>query len=317
MKESKVDSILFVDKCKILDDYLNSQMLVGRSKKTLQNYRYTILQLFDFSDNFGYKEDQNFYTVKVIEKYFENGILERKWNNYTLWSKYKNLNPFFKWCVKKNFINQNPLLEMEKPKMPEQAPKPLNENEVKELLNVVSNLHYEYKFTKLRNIALIMTFLYSGIRRNELLNLKVENVDLVNGFIEVEHGKGNKRREIPIEQHILKPVLISYMDYRKKLNKSSQWFFNGTFSGHGLHDNQLSVSALDNLFWKVSEIMKIRVTAHRLRHTFATTVLDNTGDLFTLKELMGHNDISTTCVYLKSTRKKKIQVINALSFTQV
>ncbi|MEK7571780.1 MAG: tyrosine-type recombinase/integrase [Patescibacteria group bacterium] len=314
MNEQFIDSNSLLNKKEILSEFISSQLLAGRSEKTIQNYSHTINQLNDFIDNNEQAKNQGFYSLESIELFFRYGILERNWSKYTIWTKYKNLNPFFKWCEQKRKVNKNPLSEMVKPKMPLQAPKALNESEVNSLIEAVMNFPTQYRFTKLRNIAIIFIILYTGIRRKELLDLRVEDVDMLNGFIRIEHGKGDKYREIPIEQKTLKPALISYLDYRHKLNKTSQWFFNGTFGNHSKDNNKLTASAIDRLFRQLREMLNYKISAHRLRHTFATFLLDNTGDIYTLKELMGHTKISTTCIYLKSTRKKKVEAINSISF---
>lgn len=303
-----------LNKQEILDNFVNSLLLAGRSKKTIQNYAHTINQLNEVINKSDPANGDSPYSETGIEKFFTYGLVEQNWNKYTVWTKYKNLNPFFKWCQKKGYISSNPLLTLEKPKMPSQPPKALNENEVGRLLNAVENIKYNYVFPKMRNKAIIYLFLYTGIRRKELLDLRMSDIDLENGSIRIEHGKNDKYREIPLEQNILKPILLAYLDYRKKLNKTSQWLFNGTFGNHSNNDNKLTASAIDILFRKLRDVLQFRVTAHRLRHTFATFALDNSGDLYTLKEVMGHEKISTTCLYLHSIRKKKKELISLLSF---
>lgn len=299
----------------LIEKFINAQFISGKSDKTLQNYRHTVEYLNSFLGK--YSLNNEVYSSEILNTFFFQGLTLNKWGKYTLWTMYKNLNVFFKWCVEYKYLAVNPLELIKRPKMPEPSPKPLTEQEIITLLEAVKNINYGYKFTCLRNIAIILTFIYTGIRRTELLNLLMDDIDLKNNFLRIRHGKGDKYREIPIEQHILLPALLAYLKDRERLKKSSKWFFIGTFSGRGTHDCQLSVSALDRLFWKLSALTQARIHAHRLRSTFATLLLDNSGDIYTIKELMGHEDISTTCIYLKSTRKKKIQVINTLSFSQV
>lgn len=162
---------------------------------------------------------------------------------------------------------------------------------------------------------MIATFLFTGIRKGELVNLRESDVDLVNGFIQVENGKGGKRREVPIEQHTLKPVLEEYKEHKVRTNKTSEWFFNGTFTNRGENDNKLTVTTVDRLFRLLSTVLNKRIYAHKLRHSFATLLLDKTGDIYTLKELMGHSDIKTTCVYLSTTRRKKVEAISMLQLS--
>lgn len=295
--------------------FINDGILAQRSPATLKGYQYSINSFIQYTKRNFISQDVSNLNVDTLTGYIVDGIKFRKWNKYTHWTQYKNLKAFFNWCVKKTFMTVNPILQLPKPKIPQQLPKSLNEKEILILLKVVSNMPVRYHFYKLRNKAVICTFLFTGLRRTELINLKTTDVDLINGFIVVEHGKGDKRREIPIEQSTLKPILEEYNEYRAKLLKTSQWFFNGTFIGRGQNDNKMAISTLDRLFHYLSKLCGKRIYAHKLRHSFATLFLEKTGDIYVLKELLGHSDIKTTCIYLSTTRIKKIEAINKLTLT--
>jgi site-specific recombinase XerD len=296
-----------------LNVFINDGILAQKSPSTLKGYQYSVNSLIKYTKLQFISQDISNLNENVLTGYVVNGIKFLKWNKYTQWTQYKNLNGFFNWCMRKTFIQINPLLNLPKPRMPQQLPKSLNEKELLVLLRIVSNMPVTYHFYKLRNKAVISTFLFTGLRRSELINLKTSDVDLINGFIVVEHGKGDKRREIPIEQSTLKPILEEYINYRTKLLKTSEWFFNGTFRGRGQNDNKMAISTLDRLFHYLSKLCGKRIYAHKLRHSFATLFLDKTGDLFILKELLGHSSIKTTCIYLSTTRQKKTEAINKMS----
>jgi len=296
--------------------FINDGILAQKSHSTLKGYQYSVNSLLQYIKQQFISQDIAGLDETVLTGYFINGIKIRKWNKYTHWTMYKNLNGFFNWCVRKDFMKINPILNIPKPKMPQQLPKSLSEKEALILLKIVANMPTNYHFYRLRNKAVISTFLFTGLRKSELINLKLTDVDLINGFISVEHGKGDKSREIPIEQSTLKPVLEEYLDYRNRILKTSRWFFNGTFVGRGENDNKLAVSTVDRLFWRLSKLLHKRVYAHKLRHTFATLLLEKTGDIYVLKELLGHSNIKTTCIYLSTTRQKKTEAINKLILNQ-
>lgn len=295
-----------------LINYINDGILGGKSPITLQGYQYSIKSLVQYIKNAFASQELSSLDIKLIETFFVQGVKIKGWNKYTYWTRYKDLNVFFNWCVKKGHIKSNPLEQLPKPKMPQTLPKSLNEKEVILLLKIVSALPYHHYFLRLRNKAIIATLLLTGLRKSELLNLRFNDVDLNNNFILVENGKGGKRREIPIQEEVLKPVLQEYVDYRYKLGKTSDWFFNGTFSNRGKNDNKLSSTTFNQLFWTLSKKLGKRVYAHMLRHTFATLLLEKTGDIYVLKELLGHSNIKTTTIYLSTTRRKKVEVINKL-----
>ena len=292
--------------------FIDDGILAEKSPATLKGYRYSVNALLHYTKNKFLPQVITSITPDLLSKFFLEGIKIRKWNKYTHWTHYKNLNAFLNWCVKKEKIASNPLQKIPKPKLPVQSPKSLNEDEIKQVLRTVASIPSKYYFPTLRNKAVIAMIVFTGIRKSELINLRESDVNLLDGFITIESGKGNKRREIPIEELTLKPILLDYWEYRNKLNKYSQWFFNGTFSNRGIKDNKLSVSALDAIFKKLSNLCKKRIHAHKLRHSFATLFLDKTDDIYTLQQLMGHSSISTTCIYLSSSRKKKIEAISKL-----
>lgn len=293
--------------------YINDGILIGKSNATLRGYKGT-LELFIKHLKMAFTGlILSDLSRKELDSFFIEGIKLKNWSSYTRWTRYRDLNAFFNWCLKKEYIKESPMTDYPKPKLPQQLPKSLNEKEAILLLKIVSSTPYRYHFLKLRNKAVIATLLFTGLRRSELLSLKYNDVDLTNGFITVEHGKGNKRREIPIQEEILKPILFDYREYRDKLFSTSEWFFTGILKSRSKNDGQLSGSTFNELFWMLSKKLGKRVYAHMLRHTFATILLDKTGDIYTLKELLGHSDIKTTTIYLSTTRRKKVEVINKLN----
>jgi len=294
--------------------FINDGILTGKSKATLKGYKHSINSLLQYIKQQFISQDKDALTSDILGSYFLDGIKVKKWSKYSVWTAYKNLNVFLNWMTKKGFIANNPLKDVPKPKMPQFFPKALNQQDAIKLLKIVANLPSMYPFYTFRNKAVVSMFLFTGVRKNELINLKDKDVDLINCFIQVECGKGGKRREIPIEQKTLKPVLMEYHEYRERICKTSEWFFNGTFAGRGVNDNKLAISTVDRLFWRLSAILHKRIYAHKLRHSFANLLLEKTGDIYVLKELLGHADIKTTCVYLSTTRGKKTEAISKLDF---
>ncbi len=294
-----------------LIQYINYLFIAGRSPDTLKHYQYV-------NETFIKWLELKFLPLKfeslnkeILMEYLIEGIRIRKWSKNTQWTNYEKLNVFFKWSIKQTYLQVNPLEGIPRPKIPATVPKALSEDEILELLRVASKKSSKYQFTNIRNRALIATFIFTGIRRSELINLKVEDVDLINSFLFVRNGKGGKNREIPIEQSILKPILEEYSNYRQNLKRVGKYFFTGTWAGIK-ENNALTKGGLSKIFSKLSKSLNKRIYPHQLRHSFATLVIDKNGDLFTLKELLGHSNIKTTAIYLSATKRKKIEVISKL-----
>jgi integrase/recombinase XerC len=141
---------------------------------------------------------------------------------------------------------------------------------------------------------LILEILYStGIRRQELINLKSKNIDINNKTIKV-FGKRKKERYIPLIKSTI--ILIKqYLEFRKELNfKVNNEYFFITSKGKKIYDN-LVYRITKKYFSKYST--KQKKSPHILRHSFATHLLNNGADLNSVKDLLGHTSLAATQVY--------------------
>ena len=141
---------------------------------------------------------------------------------------------------------------------------------------------------------LILEILYcTGIRRNELINLKINNIDLANQRIKVL-GKRNKERYIPILNSTVQ-LLNSYLELRNKLNFiNDKDFLLITSRGKKIYENLVN-RVTKKYFSKYSS--KLKKSPHILRHSFATHLLDNGADLNSVKDLLGHTSLAATQIY--------------------
>jgi site-specific recombinase XerD len=146
-----------------------------------------------------------------------------------------------------------------------------------------------------RNHALFSTFVHAGLRRSELIHLQYSDVDLENNALFVRQGKGAKDRMIPIS-YVLAETLHRYIEERKKLNYMSPRFFVSSKKDQGL-----SLDGLKHLIDQVCRITGFKFSSHKLRHTFATLMLEGGCDIYSLSKMMGHSDIKTTTIYLSAS----------------
>ena len=128
-----------------------------------------------------------------------------------------------------------------------------------------------------------------------MLKLKYTDIDLENLSIFVNQGKGGKDRIIPICS-TLAQSLKRYLEERKRLNKTCPEFFASLNRNCGFTD-----IGLRRLVFKIREASGIKFTVHKLRHTFATLMLEGGCDIFSLSKMMGHSDIKTTTIYLSAS----------------
>ena len=167
---------------------------------------------------------------------------------------------------------------------PKKLPVILSKQEVRRLLKVPGLLKHR----------LVIAMLYGcGLRRFELTNVKIQDIDLDRKMLHIREGKGRKDRYVPIGHHLSRG-LKTYIDAEHPY----VWLFNGK-------DNtgQLQQFTGAGVRWVVKETarksgIKKHVTSHVLRHTYATYLLEMGLDIMTLKDLLGHSDINSTLIYL-------------------
>jgi site-specific recombinase XerD len=271
--------------------YDYSLFIKGYSKDTIKRYR----QMIGFYCRFAHVEKISEVTEENVRALFLYGRTERGWgaNTYILF--HKSLIVFFRWCVENKYMASNPADAIEVPKVEKKLPPKLTKQEALKLLEVVYNYPYDYKFLRYRNHAIFSTFLFAGLRKKELLKLKYADVDIENLSIFVNQGKGNKDRIVPMS-FTLAQSLKRYLDERKRLNKTCPEFFVSLNRNMGF-----TSIGLRNLVRKIKVTSKINFTIHKLRHTFATLMLEGGCDIFSLSKMMGHSDIKTTTIYLAAS----------------
>ena len=202
------------------------------------------------------------------------------------------LKVFFRWCVVHGHMTENFTDGIERPRLNRPLPKSLSKEEANRLLEVVYNFPYENDFLRFRNHAIFAMFMYAGLRKSELLKLRMQDVDVKNMTIFVRYGKGAKDRVVPMT-HTLATILKYYLEQRKKWLKTCPEFFTSSKLNQRYTD-----SGLKRLKRKITQASQIKFTIHGLRHTFATLMAEGGCDPFSLKDMMGHADIKTTMLYV-------------------
>jgi len=215
-------------------------------------------------------------------------------SNSSVNRKVSSLKSFYKFLLKTKQIDSSPLLKHKSLKTPKKLQIPFSEKELDAVLNL---LKYPDGFEGVRDKLIIDLFYTTGIRRTELINLKMQNVSISSGTLKVL-GKRNKERILPILPIISKQI-HSYLSERSQLEviKDGDYFF---LMLKGVKMNDSFVYRLINYYFSnVSE--KVKKSPHILRHTFATHMLNNGADLNSVKELLGHSSLASTQIYTHSS----------------
>ncbi len=272
-------------------DYLNLEK--NYSPHTITAYSNDI-QFFHTFIKFTFEQD-DLHSVKYPQ--IRNWIVslsEDNLSNPSINRKISSLKAFYKFLLKTKQIEVSPLLKHKALKTPKILQIPFSEKEVD---NVLNHIRYPDGFEGIRDKLIIDLFYTTGIRRSELINLKINNIDHHNNTLKVL-GKRNKERIIPVLP-IISEQINNFTTERTRLEviTDPEYFFLTT-KGNKLNDSFV-YRLINNYFSNVSE--KVKKSPHILRHTFATHLLNNGADINSVKELLGHSSLASTQVYTHSS----------------
>jgi integrase/recombinase XerC len=214
-------------------------------------------------------------------------------SNRSINRKISSLKTFYKFLLKVKEIDNSPLAKHQSLKTLQKIQIPFSEKE----LNAVLDMSFENNFKGVRDRLIIELFYSTGIRRAELIDLKLVDFDLSLNTIKVL-GKRNKERILPLLDGMV-PLIKQYLAFRSDLEviEDANSFFL-TEKGRKLHKT-LVYRVINDYFSIVSE--KVKKSPHVLRHSFATHLLNNGADLNSVKELLGHSSLASTQIYVNSS----------------
>lgn len=226
------------------------------------------------------------WTVKLIE----NDISPRSINR-----KISTLKSFYKYLLKNNKVEVNPLLKVVSPKTSKRLPVFVGESEMS---NLFSEIEFPENYEGIRDQIILELLYATGIRLSELVNLQLKHIDINSLTIKVL-GKRNKERIIPFSKGF-KIKIEEYLLERNKISKNDSHLFL-TKIGKKIYP-KLVYRLVNNYLSLVTTVSK--KSPHVLRHTFATHMLNNGADLNSIKEILGHSNLSATQVYTHNTIDK-------------
>ncbi len=217
-------------------------------------------------------------------------LVEADITNRSINRKISSLNTYYKFLLKVGDIKQNPLAKHKALKTSKKVQIPFSEQEIKMVLD---DLNFDDSFEGLRDKLIIELFYSTGIRRIELVELKISSIDIHNKTVKVL-GKRNKERIVPLLNSV-KETLKNYLEERNRLLAIED-------TGHLLLTKK-GVKIYETLVYRIindyfsQASSKVKKSPHILRHTFATHLLNKGADLNSVKELLGHTSLAATQVY--------------------
>jgi integrase/recombinase XerC len=260
----------------------------NNSAHTITAYRADLLSFSDFiSATYGQDDikEVNYsqvrsWIVQLVEQGLSNNSINRKVSS---------LKAYYRFLQKTKQLEVSPLATHRALKTSRNLQVPFSETEVENALQQIPAEGFE----EVRNKLMVELFYSTGIRRSELIGIKLRDLDLTSGILKVR-GKGNKERFIPLIASVVATVQ-NYLEERKGVeNGISEGYLFLTAAGVKMYDS-LVYRTINNYFRGISS--KLKKSPHILRHSFATHLLNQGAHLNAVKELLGHSSLAATQVY--------------------
>lgn len=268
----------FIEYLKYQRNY--SDFTCNNYKKDLNEYNSFILNNKINYKNMDYNDAKE-YVIYLNKKNDAKSTISRKLSS---------LRTFYKYLVLNNKVESNPFLLVSSPKKEKRIPKFINYNNMEEILNVPN-----IKTKEGQRERVILEVLYaSGVRVSELINIKLKDIDFSNKNILI-FGKGSKERLVSFGDYALEYINLYLKEGRNLLldGVKSDYLIVGKKS-EKLTTRRVE-QIIDDIIKRTS--IKLNITPHMFRHTFATHLLDNGCDLLVVQELLGHASLSSTEIY--------------------
>ncbi len=271
------------------------------SPRTLENYAHALKSFREGQKNFTSWET---LTSDDFRRYLFDQM-KREMSRATIRLHFSALRSFFKWLTRRQGWKTNPLLDVQLPKQEKKLPVVLTLTQVTDMLDLPMKLEKERAapaWAQERDAAILELFYSTGMRLSELAGLNVEDVDSYSDTVRV-FGKGSKERLLPIGT----PAMEAIQRYRLKAGVHSGPLF---LSKLRKRITNQAIGDVVEKYWKKSGL-PVHVTPHKLRHSFATHLLNNGADLRSVQELLGHASLSTTQIYTHVSTQRMKEVYDA------
>ncbi len=263
------------------------------SQHTIRSYLDDLEQFISFCGT----DEKNFKPANVDHKMIRNWIVDMVNSNISVRSvkrKISTLKSFYKYLLREGVINYNPVEKVLTPKADNKLPVFINKKHMDILLD---DIDFGNDYKGVRNKLIIEMFYNTGIRVSELINLKINDLNITELKLRVI-GKRNKERIIPFTK-IFKESLLGYLNIRNELfrSESEDYLF---LTGKNSKMYPKLVYRIVNRYLNLITTIE-KKSPHVLRHTFATHMLNAGADLNAIKELLGHSNLAATEIYTHNT----------------
>ncbi len=269
------------------------------AKTPVNEWSVEILDKIEATDIEEYQEFLKVYDIDKSMTGVKREVSEVTNGERGLKRKMSALRSFYAYFYKRQMIVKNPTLLVEMPKLHEKAIVRLDDGETAALLDLIDhggdNLSGQkkmyYEKTRLRDLALVTLLLGTGIRVSELVGLDVQDIDFRNGGIKVVR-KGGSEMIVYFGPEV-RTALINYLEERKNITPLAG-HENALF--YSTQRRRIGVKAVENLVKKYASqvVTTKKITPHKLRSTYGTSLYRETGDIYLVADVLGHKDVNTT-----------------------
>lgn len=301
-EERLLERLLFVTMDKAIESYILNCQVEERSKRTIESNRNNLYRFLWWLREGGYPVIIADISPDHIRRFLLYLKEPNRWNSNAISSRhqasattvdkyYRTLKTFFNWARREKFVNENPLDNIKPPKLPINVIPIYSQEDIKALLAACPQT-----FLGIRNRAIILLALDTGLRLSELLGILSEDISIPGGLVKVR-GKGSKERIVHFGKHV-QQALLKYLIVRHQTDYPSLWL---TEEGKPLTSRGFQIA-----FRRLAQSagLKGKHTIHMLRHTSATLYLDS-GDPLSLQYLLGHSSLSMVKRYTESKRAEQ------------
>lgn len=256
----------------------------GLSRLTIENYARDINQLTNDKKASNLAEVNTSDIRKIIANLHSKGL-----GGKSIARMLSSWRGFFDFLIQRKGFKSNPAKGIRAPKSAKSLPKALSIEQAIKLVDIQDN-----DLLSIRDHAALELFYSSGLRLSELVNLNIEQLDFTEGTVTV-HGKGNKTRIVPLGEYAMNAIK-QWLPLRETLlikHPNEKAIFISK-NGKRLSARNIQYRLKE---WSIKQGINTSVNPHMLRHSFASHVLQSSGDLRAVQEMLGHANISTTQVY--------------------
>lgn len=282
----------------VIAKFVNYLDLVDRSQETLRGYA---IELNHFNNFLNVKHNCPVYLEDITLEDIEDYMLDQKKRQVASSSRSRSLyvlRSFYNFCCKKDLCLKNLASFVEPVKVSQAERVYITEEELEALAATIKQPVLK---------TAVQTMFYTGGRISEIISLRLKDVDLQHKVLYIIEGKGKKSRNVPISDKLCE-ILAYYLEHLRPRDIDSERFFATRRTGKvsETYINYAIQEAVHELGWDKE------ISAHILRHSFGTNLLQKGADLVSIQKLLGHANLTVTSRYLHQDSGKLSQVVNLL-----